>query len=101
MQGDFSVLLNYIVLFVLLMCTAVIAELKGEVGRLNRKLTLLLQHHKIDPQARVPLSGQAREEVVSLIKAKKKVEAIKVYRQHTDAGLKEARDAVEEMTFTL
>ncbi|GAA2303677.1 hypothetical protein SVIO_082930 [Streptomyces violaceusniger] len=37
------------------------------------------------------------ERVVALARAGKKIEAIKVYRQLTDADLKEAKEAVERM----
>lgn len=47
-----------------------------------------------------PTSG-ASPEVVRLIRAGQKIEAIKVYRDATKCGLKEAKDAVEAVERTL
>lgn len=40
---------------------------------------------------------QSTEDVQTLMRQGKKIEAIKVYRKQTGLGLKEAKDAVEEM----
>jgi hypothetical protein len=40
-------------------------------------------------------------QVEELLRNGKKIEAIKLYRQNTDLGLKEAKDAVEEIERTL
>jgi large subunit ribosomal protein L7/L12 len=49
-----------------------------------------------------PLSSElapasSEEEVLALLKQGQKINAIKLYRQRTGAGLKEAKDAVEEL----
>jgi hypothetical protein len=44
-----------------------------------------------------PLSPQDLKEIQDSILAGRMIEAIKLYRQHSGLGLKEAKDAVEEM----
>lgn len=43
------------------------------------------------------LSDRAMAQIISFLKANQKINAIKVYRQETNLGLKEAKDAVEEI----
>ena len=43
------------------------------------------------------LSAADRERIMVLLKAGKKIHAIKLYREVTGAGLREAKDAVEDM----
>ena len=43
------------------------------------------------------LSLTAQSEIISLINKEQKIAAIKLYRQETDVGLKEAKDAVENI----
>ncbi len=61
------------------------------VGRLDRKVDLILKHLGIDPNQEV------NQEIVELMKAGQKIQAIKLYRQQTGAGLKEAKDYVESL----
>ncbi|HEY0073830.1 MAG TPA: ribosomal protein L7/L12 [Abditibacteriaceae bacterium] len=42
----------------------------------------------------VPLNN---EEIVSLLRQGRKIEAVKIYRERTNLGLKEAKDAVEAL----
>jgi hypothetical protein len=49
-----------------------------------------------DPIAQVEL-GVAMDQVQSLLMQGKKIQAIKVYRELTGVGLKEAKDAVEQL----
>ena len=53
--------------------------------------------HREDIQdwERIPL--EARNEIERLLRERKKIEAIKVYRSHSDATLKEAKEAVESV----
>jgi ribosomal protein L7/L12 len=37
------------------------------------------------------------EEIVSLLRQGRKIEAVKIYRERTNLGLKEAQDAVEAL----
>lgn len=61
-----------------------------ELRRLERKLDVVMGHLGLaEPEP----AGMA--EVDELVRAGKKVEAIKLYRELTGAGLREARDAVD------
>ena len=57
--------------------------------RLDRKIDLILRHLGLDPNQDV------NPQVMELTKAGQKIQAIKLYRQQTGAGLKEAKDYVE------
>ena len=48
-----------------------------------------------------PLDPQQRQEIEKEILADRKISAIKLYRDATDAGLVEAKNAVEEMEVEL
>lgn len=43
------------------------------------------------------LSDEARSEIETLLAGKRKIEAIKEYREHCNVGLKEAKEAVEDL----
>jgi hypothetical protein len=62
------------------------------LSRLESKLDALLKHARIelDPYSNLP------PPVVDALRRGKKIEAIKEYRQATGAGLKEAKDHIEE-----
>jgi ribosomal protein L7/L12 len=61
--------------------------------RVEAKIDALLKHHAIrfDPYSDVPPA------VIDALHRGKKIEAIKAYRAVTGAGLKEAKDYVEEI----
>ena len=79
------------------------------LAAIEEKLDRLLAHLGLDDDADlgaavpVAVAGQApglvgaEAEIVSLIQAGKKIQAIKVYRQATGVGLKMAKDAVDTM----
>lgn len=71
-----------------------IKKVQRRADRVERKLDLILDH--LDIQVAEP----GLERVAALLREGKKIEAIKVYRQLTDAGLKEAKEAVERMDAT-
>jgi ribosomal protein L7/L12 len=50
-----------------------------------------------DLQAAKPAPDDLAEQIGDLLAEKRKIEAIKVYREATGAGLKEAKEAVEEL----
>ena len=68
-----------------------VQKVQRRADRIERKLDLILGH--LDIQVAEP----GLERVAALVREGKKIEAIKVYRQLTDAGLKEAKEAVERM----
>lgn len=57
------------------------------------------------PRAPPPYSpstaGDLQQQVITLLQRKRKIEAIKVYKDATGVGLKEAKDAVEAVERTL
>jgi hypothetical protein len=63
------------------------------LSRLERKLDALLKHQGVqfDPYSDLP------EPVLDALRRGKKIEAIKEYRAATGAGLKDAKDFVEEL----
>jgi hypothetical protein len=63
------------------------------LSRIEAKLDLLLKQAniKFDPYASVPL------DIVQALREGRKIEAIKLYRQSSGVGLKEAKDFVEEV----
>jgi hypothetical protein len=72
--------------------TGDIRALSRRMGRLERKLDLLLDHFGIRDDGPDEFA-----EVWEMIRADKKLAAIKAYREVTGTGLKEAKDAVERM----
>jgi hypothetical protein len=61
------------------------------LGRLERKVDLILRHLGLDPNQGL------NPEIVELMKAGQKIQAIKLYREQTGVGLKEAKDYVESL----
>lgn len=68
-------------------------ELTRRMNRLEDKVDLLLTHAGLEEPP-----APRQDEVVALARAGKKIEAIKVYREATGAGLLEAKEAVERLT---
>jgi ribosomal protein L7/L12 len=67
----------------------------ARLGRLERKTDAILRHLNIkyvEPTSQDGLS----EEVQKIANADNKIQAIKLHREQTGLGLKEAEDAVEE-----
>jgi ribosomal protein L7/L12 len=69
-----------------------IEELQRRLARLEKKTDAIMQHLGLEYE---PPAPGGSDTVLSLIRAGKKIEAIKIYREETGAGLKEAKDAVE------
>ena len=65
-----------------------------DVIRLERKVDLILEHLGLD------LNQGLHEKIIELLKADKKIEAIKLYREQTGVGLKEAKDYVESLSIS-
>ena len=84
----------FLVLGTLLAVTALqgrISQSDRRVARVERKLDLILDHlglREDDPRL---------DEIAALARDGKKIQAIKMYREVTGAGLKEAKDAVERL----
>jgi hypothetical protein len=71
--------------------TAIVRNNGRRLGRLERKVDLILTHLGLDPAQGV------NAQVVELMKAGQKIQAIKLYREQTGVGLKEAKDYVESL----
>jgi hypothetical protein len=67
-------------------------SLTDRVARIERKLNALLRHHGVDPTQGLPLSDRVKELADD---PSRKIEAIRLYREETGAGLAEAKEAVE------
>ena len=74
-----------------LIATIFIAKVAIIVVRTERKVDALLRHAGVD------LTAVANQEVEALMKAGRKIDAIKAYRELTGASLAEAKAAVERM----
>ncbi len=66
-------------------------RLGRRLDRMERKLDAIVA------QLGVTVEEPGLAEVTALLRAGKKIQAIKVYRENTGADLKEARDAVERL----
>ncbi|MER8153607.1 hypothetical protein [Streptomyces sp. NPDC094472] len=71
-----------------------IKKIQRRADRIEHKLDLILDHLDIQ------VVGPDLRRVTALLREGKKFEAIKAYRQLTDADLKEAKEAVERMDAT-
>jgi ribosomal L7/L12-like protein len=67
---------------------------RARLRRIESKVDLILGHHRIQVPDTGPASGLSAD-VRQLADDGKKIEAIKLYREETGLGLKEAKDAVE------
>lgn len=67
-----------------------LAEAKQAVERLEASGSL-------DVGSSLPGKDDRMNEIRDLLRRRKKIDAIKVYRESTGSGLKEAKEAVEEM----
>ncbi len=76
----------------LLLALASWLDTKARVSRIERNLNALLRHHGVDPTQGLPLSDRVKQLASD---SARKIEAIKVYREETGAGLAEAKEAVE------
>jgi hypothetical protein len=88
MDGTFWLVL---VFGLLLMAYFLSPKAEGNNRRLERKVDLILKHLGIDPNQGVD------EKIMELVNAGRKIEAIKLYREQTGVGLKEAKDYVESL----
>ena len=72
-----------------------LSALMLKVGELERKLDFVMQHLKL--QYHEAPQSAAQTEALKWVRKGNKIEAIKVYRELTGVGLKEAKDAVEAL----
>ena len=76
---------------------------KERLDRIERKLDRILAHLGLEgsQQAATGQASHASQQVQDLIRRGNKIEAIKVYREQTGLGLREAKDAVEAMEHSM
>lgn len=68
-------------------------DLSRRLHRVEDKIDLLLKEAGLGES-----TVSRQDEVVALVRAGKKIQAIKVYREATGVGLAEAKNAVERLT---
>ena len=68
-----------------------LAHTHTKVDRIERKLNLVLRH------AGLEVDEAARREAQELLRAGKKIAAIKAYRQYTGCSLREAKSEIERL----
>ena len=83
--------LSWFLLFLLCALLGQVGSLQRKLQRIQWQLDSIQSHLNVQPSASVP------PEVVGLLQAGRKIEAIKVYRQATGAGLADAKAAVERI----
>jgi hypothetical protein len=93
---DSSLLVAMLLAIAIAILPAVVAFISNTTTRLRdieRKLNALLRHHGVDlTQGLLPLSNRVKEVAAD---PKRKIEAIKIYREETGASLLDAKEAVE------
>jgi ribosomal protein L7/L12 len=76
-------------------------EIRVRLSRLENKVDFLFQELGLQEKYQAEQSQTASQlgmaEIVALLRMNRKIEAIKLYRQMTGTGLKEAKDAVDSM----
>ncbi len=78
--------------FIALIVIGSYLDTKARSARIEHKLNLLLRHSGIDLLEGLPLSDRVKEIARD---PPRKIEAIKIYREETGAGLAKAKEAVE------
>lgn len=74
-------------------------RIEERLERIEEKLDRLLSQQSLSQQSLSRATGDEpwMQEVRKLLRQHQKIGAIKVYREHTGASLREAKDAVEAM----
>ncbi len=71
--------------------------------RLEQKVDFLLNElglaEKVEASLFATPGDSMLADVVALLRQNHKIEAIKVYREHTGVGLKEAKDVIDRMRY--
>lgn len=78
-------------LFSVIMWSSWTVGANRHLKRLERRVDLILNHLGLNPNQDV------NPQIVELLKAGQKIGAIKLYREQTGCGLKEAKDYVESL----
>ena len=70
-----------------------VEALQSRVATLEAQVHALLQHLEVAASPK----GSLERQVIEFTRANRVIEAIKLYREQTGLGLKEAKDAVDEL----
>jgi hypothetical protein len=92
------VILGILILLVVLHTERQALNLRGEVARVDRKVSLILKELNINYEDSFALSDRVKEIARD---PTRKIEAIKAFREETGQGLYEAKQAVEEYISSL
>ena len=87
------VILGVLIFLVVLHTERQALDFRGEVGRVDRKVSLILKELNISYEDSFAISDRVKDLARD---PARKIEAIKVYREETGQGLAEAKQAVEE-----
>ena len=76
------------------------SQLIIRLNRLERKVDFLLRELNLveKEEATLPDFGPVLTEVADLVRQNRKIEAIKLYRELTGVGLKEAKEVVDRLS---
>jgi ribosomal protein L7/L12 len=79
------------------------SDIQIRLHRLEQKVDFLLNELGLTQKAEASLlvnpDNSMLAEVVTLLRQNRKIEAIKVYRERTGVGLKEAKDVIDRMSY--
>ncbi len=70
-----------------------IFELRQRVAKLEKQIAFILQQQDLTYREEQNIS--VSPEIINLIRQGKKIQAIRLYRQETGAGLKQAKDFID------
>jgi ribosomal protein L7/L12 len=79
-------------------------DIRSRLNRLEQKVDFLLNELGLTQKAEASLpvnnpGDSLMTEVAALLRQNRKIEAIKVYREQTGVGLKEAKDVIDRMRY--
>ena len=79
-------------------------DIRSRLNRLEQKVDFLLNELGLAQKAEASLpvnnpGNSLMAEIAALLRQNRKIEAIKVYREQTGVGLKEAKDVIDRMRY--
>ncbi|MHB8597578.1 MAG: ribosomal protein L7/L12 [Ktedonobacteraceae bacterium] len=79
-------------------------DIRSRLNRLEQKVDFLLNELGLAQKAEASLpvnnpGDSLMAEVAALLRQNRKIEAIKMYREQTGVGLKEAKDVIDRMRY--
>ncbi len=74
-----------------------VQELQTRIATLEAQMQVLLEHLGVGASSGDSQSDSLERQIIEFIRADRVIEAVKLYRERTGLGLKEAKDAVDEL----